>query len=121
MDAEEVAPALQPQARAPPQAELDDVQPVVAGGGGGGGDDAVGPQPDGDEEERVVLVPPQEPALARVPPPAATVVAPGGAAPADECLLHGVECPQRPRGGWKGHERELRLHLNIACDGGQEI
>ena len=44
------------------------------------------------------------------------------AAPADgageECLLHGAACPQRPQGGWRGHERELRLHLNIACDGG---
>jgi hypothetical protein len=55
---------------------------------------------------------------ARVPPPAATTDTPGGAAP--ECLLHGVECPQRPPGGWGGHERELRLHLNIACDGGQQ-
>ena len=72
MDAEAAALALQPQASAPPQAELDGVQPVIAP------EPAVivGPQADGDEAEleRVVLVPPQEPALAGVPsaPPASS-------------------------------------------------
>ena len=74
MDAEATAPAPQPQASAPPQAELDDVQAVIA------------PEPAAivvGDEERVVLVPPQEPALAGAPsaPPAQQLVPTDAAQP----------------------------------------
>ena len=77
MDAEAAATALQPQASAPPQAELDDVQPVIA------------PEPAAivGDEERVVLVPPQEPALAGAP----------SATPAQQLVPTDAAQPQRTR------------------------